>query len=263
MTASGDQKALIEMNAENAKLQSEVTSLRLRLQQSEARYLQTLQTTCAAPEPKIPAPTLFDGKDPRACRTFLTCCRMNFDMYLEHFSSEKKKLYFAISHLRGPPLNTITPSLERWDDDDKPERIRSFEGFAKFLNDTFGVPDEIQTASRELRALMQTGTAAEYYELKNLVLRIDNQLSQFEREDATRAKHSAPVNPILRSVPRLPLQPVSMENPTSTDVEAIRTSRHPISSRERERRQQLNLCHHCGRPDHILVDCPLRSRDLR
>jgi hypothetical protein len=95
---------------------------------------------------------------------FLTKYRLKFDSQLSMFLTEKTKVLYAGSRLEGPLFAWFTPLNARLSRPNKPTllELTSFEDFATALTTLYRDPHLALTAERELRALRQTRSVAQY-----------------------------------------------------------------------------------------------------
>ena len=95
---------------------------------------------------------------------FLTKCRLKFDSQLSMFLTEKTKVLYASSRLEDSLFSWFTPlntRLSRSNEPTLPE-LTSFEDFATALTTLYKDLHLALTAERELRALRQTRSVAQY-----------------------------------------------------------------------------------------------------
>lgn len=91
-----------------------------------------------------------------------------------------------------------------------------------------------------------------------------NQIQAVRRRRASKPPKTLPprftetTNRPQLSQPRFAVNPVSGDD--AMQVDSIR--RGPLQPQERERRRQLNLCLYCGGPDHMIRNCPSRTKSL-
>ena len=95
---------------------------------------------------------------------FLTKCRLKFDGQPSMFPTEKTKVLYAGSPLEGPLFSWFTPLNARLSrpNEPTPPELASFEDFATALTTLYRDPHLALTAERELRALRQTRSVAQY-----------------------------------------------------------------------------------------------------
>lgn len=150
--------ALIEMAKEladsNRLLQAQLDSAEGRLGRE-----QTPGGTPLVHEAKTADPDKYDGKDPHGLGRFLTQCFLTFEARPNAFASDGAKIKWMTTFLRGIAFDSVQALMNVGECDE----LKSYRAFVQYLKDSFGDPDEKGTASRKLRELRQTGTAAEYF----------------------------------------------------------------------------------------------------
>ena len=116
-------------------------------------------------EPKIPDPPMFKG-DRKELLPFLTKCQLKFEGQPSQFANDRAKVLYAGTRLEGTPFSWFQPLIKLWSADTPsslaPAEIRSWEAFQESLTSIYGDPNLEATADREIRALKQTGSVAEY-----------------------------------------------------------------------------------------------------
>ena len=137
------------------------------------RLLVTMQSRSATPatspikEPKAKDPDTFNGKQPAKLPSFLFECDMVFKLQPSRFLNDETKINYMIGYLRESALDAVRPLTT---EEPEPEELYDYKKFVRFLKESFGDPDELGTARRKLKALRQTGSAAEYFvKFKELV----------------------------------------------------------------------------------------------
>ena len=116
-------------------------------------------------EPKIPDPPIFKG-DRKELLPFLTKCQLKFEGQPSQFGTDRAKVLYAGTRLEGTPFSWFQPLIKLWPADGSPDpapmEICSWEAFQESLTSIYGDPNLAATADREIRALKQTGSVAEY-----------------------------------------------------------------------------------------------------
>jgi Retrotransposon gag protein len=115
-------------------------------------------------EPKIPDPPMFSGER-KDLLPFLTKCQIKFDGQPSRFPNEKSKILYVGSRLEGPAFSWFQPLIATNPDGSAkpaPPELASFKVFSDALTVIYGDPNLEATAIREIRRLIQTGSAAEY-----------------------------------------------------------------------------------------------------
>lgn len=103
-------------------------------------------------------PPEFDGKDRKACSTFISHLNLYIGGNSHLFTDDRSKVMFAASYLRGPAFSWFEPHLQGTND----ELLQSYARFTEELTSNLGDPDRLRTLTRELQSLKQTASAAAY-----------------------------------------------------------------------------------------------------
>ena len=103
-------------------------------------------------------PAEYHGDDRNKCNTFVAQIRLYIGGNPEVFPNEASKVLFAATYLRGRAFNWFEPYLARGDD----PILANFNLFVETLLTAFGDPELQKTMMRKLKALRQTGSAADY-----------------------------------------------------------------------------------------------------
>ena len=162
---------LLERQA--AQLNGNIRWLMDRLEQTE-RQVETLREENldlrlrAKKDPKEPDvnnPPMYEG-DQKTLETWITACNLKFAGQPSRFSSERQKLVFATSYLKGPPLSWINPALNKYlaagPLDETPTELTSFDAFTKALKTLYRDPNLERNALTALENLKQLSTVANY-----------------------------------------------------------------------------------------------------
>lgn len=112
-----------------------------------------------APEPKVKDPETFSGLR-SGLNAFVTECELVFELQPSRFPDDRTKVSYMISLLRGMPLAAIRPQLSMYP---RPAMLDNHGLFMAYLRTNYGDPDERGTARRNLKALVQTGSASAYF----------------------------------------------------------------------------------------------------
>jgi hypothetical protein len=121
-------------------------------------------------------PPEYDGKDRKACATFLSHLNLYISGNPTLFPNDAAKVTFAASYLRDRAFSWFEPYLL-----DKKAPIRyDFDLFTKELLKNLGDPDRIRTLTRDLQTLTQSGSASDYtarfYQISSYLSWNDNAL---------------------------------------------------------------------------------------
>ena len=98
-------------------------------------------------------PDQFDGSDPGKLRSFLVHLELVFKARPRTFASDKIKVTYAISYLKGIALQWFEPYLLEQDSDVPPEFLYNYELFKMELQENFGPFDATSAAEGELENL--------------------------------------------------------------------------------------------------------------
>jgi Ty3 transposon capsid-like protein len=109
-------------------------------------------------EPRISDPEHFDGKRSQV-RNFLSQVRLVINAQPSRFVTERQKVMFAASFLRSTAFSWFQPFL---DSPNGSGILEDFSMFALELQNTFGDPDQVGSAERQLFALRQVASVASY-----------------------------------------------------------------------------------------------------
>ena len=109
-------------------------------------------------EPKVASPEYFHGQRNKLA-TFITQVTMVITLQATRFPSEVSKVLYAGSFLRDTAFLWFQPYVTA---DPQPTFMTDFKEFCRELKNTFGDPDEIATAERQLYALRQKGSVTSY-----------------------------------------------------------------------------------------------------
>ena len=116
-------------------------------------------------EPDVNNPPMYEG-DQKNLETWITACHLKFAGQPSRFVTERQKLVFATSYLKGPPLFWIQPALGKYlvmsPQDKPPEELASFDAFTQALKTLYGDPNLERNALTALDNLKQLTTVANY-----------------------------------------------------------------------------------------------------
>jgi len=100
---------------------------------------------------KVREPDTFDGTDPKKLRTFLVQCELNFQDRPKAFRTDRTKVTFAQSYLKGMALEWFEPDLLGAGDPlNHPIWMTDWEEFVIELQTTFGPHDPVADAEHQL-----------------------------------------------------------------------------------------------------------------
>lgn len=119
---------------------------------------------------KVNPPMEFNGRRDQI-KSFRLQCKLYWQMNPEKFEGKaRNKLLFAMSYLRGKALEWIQPYMENYIDNERPEELNEatrrvlggVDRFFKAMEETFDCGNDALEADRDLRALRQKTSAAQY-----------------------------------------------------------------------------------------------------
>jgi hypothetical protein len=116
-------------------------------------------STSRAGSSKGQKPNPFDGKVASQLPEFLFQMRITFEARTSDFPTDKSKILYAASFLRGLALAYVEPYFDKRD---STPWMNDFALFAKELTRVFGDPDRRGNETYKLRHLKQTGSASAY-----------------------------------------------------------------------------------------------------
>jgi Retrotransposon gag protein len=107
---------------------------------------------------KVREPDPFDGTDPTKLRTFLVQLQLSFNDRPRAFQSDRRKVNFAISYLKGMALAHFENSLIEPDPFNPPDWEDDYGEFVSELKMYFGSPDIVGEAENKLENLTMKPT---------------------------------------------------------------------------------------------------------
>ena len=108
---------------------------------------------------KVCEPDTFDGTDPKKLHTFFVQCELNFQDRPKAFWTDRAKVTFAQSYLKGMALEWFEPDLLGMEDPDAhPLWMTSWHEFVIELQTTFGPHDPVADAKHQLDHLCMKDT---------------------------------------------------------------------------------------------------------
>ena len=117
---------------------------------------------------KINTPEPFDGSRGKL-RAFFSQVELFFGFEAERFPTDKHKVLFASTYLRGPAFKWFNSFLTDFlnnepdkRDDDMVEVTQNYSNFKNKLRQVFGNFDKEHLAERRMQSLRQTRSAADY-----------------------------------------------------------------------------------------------------
>ncbi|XP_073802265.1 glycerol kinase isoform X9 [Danio rerio] len=238
----------------------------------------------AAQNPRLALPEKYGG-NPAKCKGFLLQCQLFISQQPYMYTTEKSKIAFVCSLLTDKALEWATAIWQ--------PSTPTFATFASFLQKfrtVFEHPEGGRSAGEELLTIQQGNqTAADFAlqfrtlaaktgwlddTLKTLYRKGLNPELQTElacRDEGKTLDQFIELSILLDNLirarkPLHSLSPLSLRPrlPANNALEPMQIGHTPLTSEERERRFQFNLCMYCGLPGHIKARCPVRpsSRSL-
>jgi hypothetical protein len=161
------QQQLSQMENRESAMKAQVDTLTDQNQQLATQIAAGVPTLVSKPV-KIPLPAKYNGNR-AGLRGFVTQMKAYFLHYASDFSTEDLKVRIASQQLEGRALDWFEPILRdyleetRRDQDQETKDIfGDFDVFCDRLTETFGNPDEERDAERQLTALKQQRSTADY-----------------------------------------------------------------------------------------------------
>jgi hypothetical protein len=113
-------------------------------------------------------PTPFSGGTNEQLRTFLYECELAFNTNVGEYSTDREKIFFAISYLRGSASGFFQPYIldnGSLPADEQPEFLRNWEAFRKKLTEQFGSYSPEDDDETQLYSIVfpDNGRATEYF----------------------------------------------------------------------------------------------------
>ena len=108
---------------------------------------------------KVREPDTFDGTDSKKLRTFLVQCELNFQDQPKAFRTDRAKVTYTQSYLKGMALEWFKPDLLRFADPDaRPYWMSDWQEFVIELQTTFSPRDPVADAEHQLDHLHMKDT---------------------------------------------------------------------------------------------------------
>ncbi|ODN88498.1 hypothetical protein L198_06770, partial [Cryptococcus wingfieldii CBS 7118] len=105
------------------------------------------------------APEPFSGNRSKL-EYFIANNRIYFDTYPSSFVSDKEKITYMLTNIRGPVWASLQPYVNQ---EPRPFILQDLSAFISHLRRHWGTSDEKGNAKRSLRMLRQTGTADSFF----------------------------------------------------------------------------------------------------
>jgi hypothetical protein len=103
---------------------------------------------------KVREPDTFDGSEPRKLRAFFVQCELNFQNKTRSFRSDRAKVNFAQSYLKGMALEYFEPDLLSDATNVRPDWMDDYTEFMLELQNNFGPHDPVGDAEMQLEQLV-------------------------------------------------------------------------------------------------------------
>jgi hypothetical protein len=127
------------------------------LQNNLADAITALANSVARPRTqhsKVREPNQFDGSDSQKLWSFLVQCQLNFNDWVSAFASDKAKVNYVLSFLKGTALDWFEPALLKIQEGGFPPNwIDDYPAFVSELCTNFGPHDPISDAEADIEAL--------------------------------------------------------------------------------------------------------------
>lgn len=278
------------------ELQAHILQLEAYIQQLATQNTVSSQALSIARSKTLKQPPEFDGKDRKACETFLSHVKLYLNSNAVLYPTERDKVMFASSYLRASAFKWFEPHLKS----DNSGILDDFQAFQDELIRNLGDPDRIRSLTRELQTLKQTGSAAAYSsqfcqvsaylnwndealrdqfysglksevkdalaysnvdwttfkELSNLAIRLDNRLFERRSDNSRSTGARAAPHNSTRASGTTP----SSSDSSAMDLDGTKSRKfQPLTDAERKRRRDNKLCMYCGEAGHFAGQCPKKS----
>ncbi|KIO07653.1 hypothetical protein M404DRAFT_136047, partial [Pisolithus tinctorius Marx 270] len=123
------------------------------------------RTGDSAPKTKVHEPDTFDSSNPKKLREFLVQCELNFQDHPRAFCSNRAKVTFTQSYLKGMALAWFEPDLLNPNNYDRLLWMDDYHEFLQELTTNFGPHDAIADAVQQLENLtMKDGSHITKYD---------------------------------------------------------------------------------------------------
>ena len=162
-----------DLEAENTRLKAELALTReefgreLNAARQDILNLQTgrQQAHAGKNEAKGADPPTFTGSQ-KDLEGWITACRLRFAGQPSKFDTEEKKVIFASTFMRGPPMSWFQPVINTFSmrgSSDPPPEFQSFETFVRSIRTLYGDPNLQRNSETAIRFLQQDNrSVAEY-----------------------------------------------------------------------------------------------------
>ena len=110
----------------------------------------TEETKVAFKTLEMRAPDAFNGTQPSKIWEFLQSCQLIFHNDDKNFTTDRKKVLYAVSYLSGCAEKWIEPYLSHLDNMDSTYILNSWTNFESQLYTLFGDPHKVRKAESDL-----------------------------------------------------------------------------------------------------------------
>ncbi|KIN94065.1 hypothetical protein M404DRAFT_35443 [Pisolithus tinctorius Marx 270] len=243
----------------------------------------------STPKTKVCEPDTFDGSDPKKLHEFLVQCELNFQDCPHTFCSDRAKVTFAQSYLKGMALAWFEPDLLNPDNYDCLLWMDNYHEFLQELTTNFGLHDAIVDAIQQLENLtMKDGSRITKYvmefnrwasqvkdygpstltQLCELAQTIDAHYWERKAEISRTTKSASnksqssnsdnkPKSSSSSSTPKSDIKGKGKQkDPPKSDIAHLLGKDGKLTSAECQHRMKNNLCLFCGKAGHSAKDCP-------
>jgi hypothetical protein len=273
----------------NATLEQRVTAL-----SEQPRGSPTPSNKERTSEPKVASPEFFSGSR-QGLTSFFTQVNMVIGLQPSRYPTEKTKVLYAGSFLRGTALLWFQPYVSKTPED---PIMNDFELFCKKLKELFGDPNERATAERNLYALKQKGSATSYladFQRYSVLVEWNDQakMAQFYRglkemvkDELAKQDDSQTLTELMERAVKIDTRLYERnlekgsdnskpygnftprnntynkgDNSGKPDGKSDRnkpnlTANGRLPKEEYKRRRDNKLCLYCGSSDHTIANCP-------
>ena len=132
------------------------------LSQSIKQLQKTIAEGASAVKDNVPEPETFNGTDRTLFQPFLNQIKLIFKVKPYNFTTDRSKVLYLLTHLRGTAADWVEPYLREDNQEDPDNVLNNFSKFEKDLNLMFGDRNQTRTAARALRRLEQTTSVVAY-----------------------------------------------------------------------------------------------------
>ncbi|KIN92959.1 hypothetical protein M404DRAFT_172124, partial [Pisolithus tinctorius Marx 270] len=239
------------------------------------------RTGDSALKTKVCEPDTFNGSDPKKLHEFLIQCKLNFQDHPHTFRSNREKVTFTQSYLKGMALAWFEPGLLNPDNYDRLLWMDDYHEFLQELTTNFGLHNAIEDAIQQLKNLtMKDGSQTTKYvitrvgkpstlaQLCKLARTIDAHYWERKAEISCTTKSasdklqssssdSKPKSLSSTSTPKSDAKGKGKQKDLpKSNIAHLLGKDGKLTSTECQCRMKNNLCLFCGKAGHSTKDCP-------